>query len=225
MSLPLLSPANLWSLSQLRRRNPIAWWQEQNSQPDAQNHIRHVPAKGSKKGCVLGKGGPQNSNCAYRGVWQRTCGKLVVEIREPNCESGLWMGTFPIAEEATLAYDEAARAMYGAYARLNLSEHGESTTMTTMSHHSNTAGASTTEGEGELELKRSKEEQAHDAGAATSTAAGEHKVEDAKEDDWIGEFAADEFYLEDLFDANATSLPFYIDTPNAELIDAWPPME
>ncbi|KAG1365664.1 putative dehydration-responsive element-binding protein [Cocos nucifera] len=32
----------------------------------------------------------------------------------------MWLGTFNTALEAALAYDEAARAMYGPYARLNL---------------------------------------------------------------------------------------------------------
>ncbi|KAE8702558.1 Dehydration-responsive element-binding protein 2C [Hibiscus syriacus] len=78
-----------------------------------------APAKGSKKGCIKGKGGPQNQACIYRGVGQRTWGKWVAEIRAPNKGKRLWLGTFPTALEAALAYDQAAMTMYGDKAILN----------------------------------------------------------------------------------------------------------
>ncbi|KAK7276431.1 hypothetical protein RIF29_17570 [Crotalaria pallida] len=101
----------------------IAKWKEYNEHLESAKEEgkprRKAPAKGSKKGCMKGKGGPQNSQCNYRGVRQRTWGKWVGEIREPNRGSRLWLGTFTNAQEAALAYDEAARAMYGPCARLN----------------------------------------------------------------------------------------------------------
>uniref|UniRef100_A0ACD5VCF4 Uncharacterized protein n=1 Tax=Avena sativa TaxID=4498 RepID=A0ACD5VCF4_AVESA len=101
----------------------IKKWKEQNQKLQEENGSRKAPAKGSKKGCMAGKGGPENSNCKYRGVRQRTWGKWVAEIREPNRGNRLWLGSFPNAVEAAHAYDEAARAMYGATARVNFSEH------------------------------------------------------------------------------------------------------
>ncbi|KAL4190710.1 hypothetical protein AMTRI_Chr07g26140 [Amborella trichopoda] len=71
---------------------------------------------------MKGKGGPENALCAYRGVRQRTWGKWVAEIREPNKGDRLWLGTFATSEEAALAYDTASRKLYGTSARLNLPE-------------------------------------------------------------------------------------------------------
>ncbi|XP_061357934.1 dehydration-responsive element-binding protein 2F-like [Gastrolobium bilobum] len=73
-----------------------------------------------KKGPTRGKGGPQNASCEYRGVRQRTWGKWVAEIREPKKRTRLWLGSFATAEEAALAYDEAAKRLYGPDAYLNL---------------------------------------------------------------------------------------------------------
>ncbi|XP_042389296.1 dehydration-responsive element-binding protein 2C-like [Zingiber officinale] len=78
------------------------------------------PLRRSKKGCMKGKGGPENQSCTFRGVRQRTWGKWVAEIREPNRGDRLWLGTFPSALEAAQTYDKAARTLYGDCARLNL---------------------------------------------------------------------------------------------------------
>jgi AP2 domain len=85
------------------------------------DNFRKVPnSRPWKKGPTRGKGGPQNASCEYRGVRQRTWGKWVAEIREPNKRTRLWLGSFATAEEAALAYDEAARRLYGPDAYLNL---------------------------------------------------------------------------------------------------------
>ncbi|XP_021295950.1 dehydration-responsive element-binding protein 2A-like [Herrania umbratica] len=103
------------------------------SQNDEAKQQRKAPAKGSKKGCMRGKGGPQNQGCNYRGVRQRTWGKWVAEIRAPNRGKRLWLGTFPTAYEAALAYDEAARMMYGENAILNMPYVSDSDSVATTS--------------------------------------------------------------------------------------------
>ncbi|KAJ6336234.1 hypothetical protein OIU76_006686 [Salix suchowensis] len=81
------------------------------------------PARASsRKGCMRGKGGPENALCTYKGVRQRTWGKWVAEIRGSNHGARLWLGTFDTSHEAAMAYDAAARKLYGPEAKLNLPE-------------------------------------------------------------------------------------------------------
>jgi len=62
----------------------------------------------------------------YRGVeWEQSRGKFKARIEPANGTRGRWLGRYDTAEEAALAYDTAAREVYGEEAYLNFPKAGE----------------------------------------------------------------------------------------------------
>ena len=91
-------------------------WKEYNATKLESCATPKVLAKESMKGCMKGKGGPENSQFRCRGVRKRTWDKWVTEICEPKGGKRLWLGTFDTTVDVAFAYDEATKTMYAASA-------------------------------------------------------------------------------------------------------------
>ncbi|KAK9105479.1 hypothetical protein Scep_022323 [Stephania cephalantha] len=64
-----------------------------------------------------------NTASKYVGVRQRPSGRWVAEIKDSSQKLRLWLGTFDRAEEAAMAYDNAARLLRGRNAKTNFPNH------------------------------------------------------------------------------------------------------